>query len=79
MTYVIPASFLAIPLYRIMQIYGLSNNLWSVILAMTTFATPYSIFIFSQYGKSIPMELDEFGAYRWRQPAADLLSGSTCR
>jgi multiple sugar transport system permease protein len=59
MTYVIPASFLAIPIYRIMQIYGLSNNLWSVILALTTFATPYAIFIFSQYGKSIPMELDE--------------------
>jgi multiple sugar transport system permease protein len=59
MTYVIPASFLAIPFYRIMQIYGLSNNLWSVIAALTTFATPYAIFIFSQYGKSIPMELDE--------------------
>jgi multiple sugar transport system permease protein len=59
MTYVIPASFLAIPMYRIMQIYGLSNHLSSVILALTTFATPYAIFIFSQYGKSIPMELDE--------------------
>ncbi len=59
MTYVIPASFLAIPFYRIMQIYGLGNHLWSVILALTTFATPYAIFIFSQYGKSIPMELDE--------------------
>ncbi len=59
MTYVIPASFLAIPIYRIMGIYGLTNNLWSVILALTTFATPYAIFIFSQYGKSIPMELDE--------------------
>jgi multiple sugar transport system permease protein len=59
MTYVIPASFLAIPIYRIMQIYGLTNHLASVILALTTFATPYAIFIFSQYGKSIPMELDE--------------------
>jgi multiple sugar transport system permease protein len=59
MTYVIPASFLAIPFYRIMGIYGLTNSLWSVILALTTFATPYAIFIFSQYGKSIPMELDE--------------------
>jgi multiple sugar transport system permease protein len=59
MTYVIPASFLAIPIYRIMNIYGLGNHLSSVILALTTFATPYAIFIFSQYGKSIPMELDE--------------------
>jgi len=59
MTYVIPASFLAIPFYRIIQIYGMTNYLWSVIAALTTFATPYAIFIFSQYGKSIPMELDE--------------------
>src|SRR4249919_3066237 len=59
MTYVIPASFLAIPIYRIMNIYGLANHLTSVILALTTFATPYAIFIFSQYSKSIPMELDE--------------------
>ena len=70
MTYVIPASFLAIPMYRIMQIYGLANNLWSVIATLTTFATPYAIFIFSQYGKSIPMELDESaridGANPWQ-------------
>jgi len=59
LTYVIPASFLAIPFYRIMQSYGLSNNLWSVIAAEVTFATPYAIFIFQQYAVSIPIELDE--------------------
>ena len=59
LTYVIPASFLAIPFYRIMQNYGLGNNRWSVVAAMVTFATPYAIFIFQQYGKSIPLELDE--------------------
>lgn len=59
MTYVIPASFLAIPFYRIMQIYGLINNLWSVIAALVTFTTPYAMFIFQQYGRSIPIELDE--------------------
>jgi multiple sugar transport system permease protein len=42
-----------------MQNYGLTNNLWSVIAAMVTFATPYAIFIFQNYGASIPMELDE--------------------
>jgi len=70
LTYVIPASFLAIPFYRIMQAYGLTNNLWSVIAAMITFATPYAIFIFSQYGRSIPIELDESaridGASPWQ-------------
>jgi multiple sugar transport system permease protein len=59
LTYVIPASFLAIPFYRIMQNYGLTNNLWSVIAALVTFATPYAMFIFQQYGRSIPIELDE--------------------
>jgi multiple sugar transport system permease protein len=59
LTYLIPASFLAIPFYRIMHIYGLSNNLWSVIAAEVTFATPYAIFIFQQYAVSIPIELDE--------------------
>jgi multiple sugar transport system permease protein len=42
-----------------MHIYGLSNNLWSVIAAEVTFATPYAIFILQQYGVSIPIELDE--------------------
>jgi multiple sugar transport system permease protein len=59
LTYVIPASFLAIPFYRIMQAYGLGDTLWAVIAAYVTFGTPYAIFIFQQYGKSIPMELDE--------------------
>ena len=70
LTYVIPASFLAIPFYRIMGFYGLSNNLWSVIAAEVTFATPYAIFIFQQYGVSIPIELDEAaridGASPWQ-------------
>jgi multiple sugar transport system permease protein len=59
LTYVIPASFLAIPFYRIMSIYGMSDSLWGVIAAYVTFGTPYAIFIFQQYGKSIPIELDE--------------------
>jgi multiple sugar transport system permease protein len=59
MTYVIPASFLAIPFYRIMQMYGMMNNLWAVVAALVTFATPYAIFIFQNYGASIPIELDE--------------------
>jgi len=59
LTYVIPASFLAIPFYLIMQHYGLQNNPWSVIAVLVTFATPYAIFIFQEYGRSIPLELDE--------------------
>ena len=59
LTYVIPMSFLAIPFYKIMNSYGLTDNAWSVILVEVTFATPYAIFIFQQYSTSIPHELDE--------------------
>jgi multiple sugar transport system permease protein len=59
LTYVIPASFLAIPFYRIMQNYGLANNPWSVIAALVAFATPYAIFVFQEYARSIPIEVDE--------------------
>jgi len=59
LTYVIPMSFLAIPFYGIMGKYGLTNNPLSVIAVEVTFATPYAIFIFQQYGASIPHELDE--------------------
>jgi multiple sugar transport system permease protein len=69
LTYVIPASFLAIPFYRIMQNYGLANNLWSVIAAQVTFATPYAIFIFSQYSRGIPLELDESARIDGASPA----------
>ena len=59
LTYVIPASFLAIPFFLIMHHYGLQNSPWSVISVLVTFATPYAIFIFQEYGRSIPLELDE--------------------
>ncbi|HUN40164.1 MAG TPA: carbohydrate ABC transporter permease [Acetobacteraceae bacterium] len=59
LTYVIPATFLSIPFYVIMNDYGMVNNIWAVIASLVTFATPYAIFIFLNYGASIPMELDE--------------------
>ncbi|MGE0224245.1 MAG: carbohydrate ABC transporter permease [Acetobacteraceae bacterium] len=59
LTYTIPMSFLAIPFYSIMGKYGLLDNPISVIAVEVTFATPYAIFIFKQYGASIPHELDE--------------------
>jgi multiple sugar transport system permease protein len=69
LTYVIPLSFLAIPFYSIMGKYGLTNNPLAVIAVEVTFATPYAIFIFQQYGASIPLELDEAaridGASTW--------------
>ena len=59
LTYAVPASFLVIPYYRIMRVYGLSDSLWAVIAADVTFTTPYAILILQQYAKLIPNELDE--------------------
>jgi len=59
LTYVLPASFLAIPFVHVAHRYGLSDSLWAVIIAQVMFATPYAILIFQQYGRLIPLELDE--------------------
>ena len=69
-TYVLPTAFLAIPFVHIMHKYGLIDNLWSVIASQVAFATPYAILILHQYGKLIPLELDESakvdGATPWQ-------------
>jgi multiple sugar transport system permease protein len=59
LTYAIPASFLIVPYFRIMNSYGLLNNLWSVVAAQVTFATPFAILILQLYGRLIPFELDD--------------------
>jgi multiple sugar transport system permease protein len=58
-TYLIPAAFLAIPLYRVMAQYGILNRSWSLIFALVAFASPYAIWVLRQYGESVPYELDE--------------------
>jgi multiple sugar transport system permease protein len=59
LTYFIPAAFLAVPMYKTMGVYGILNNQWSLILAMVTIATPYSIWVLKQASDKLPYELDE--------------------
>ena len=59
LTYAIPASFLIVPYYSIMDGYGLANSLWAVIAAQVTFATPFAILILQLYARLIPFELDD--------------------
>lgn len=59
LTYLIPATFLAIPMYQVMAAYGLLNSIWALILSIATFTTPYAIWVLRQYGDSVPFELDE--------------------
>jgi multiple sugar transport system permease protein len=58
-TYLIPAAFLAVPMYRTMGLYGLLNDQWSLILAMVTLASPYAIWVLKQASDKLPYELDE--------------------
>ena len=58
-TYAIPASFLIVPYFRIMHSYGLSDNLWAVIAAQVTFATPFAILMLQLYASLVPFELDD--------------------
>lgn len=59
-TYVIPLTFVAIPLYQVMSFYGLIDSQWSLIFALTAFASPYGMWVLAQYSDSgLPRELDE--------------------
>jgi multiple sugar transport system permease protein len=59
LTYAIPASLLIVPYYVIMHKYGLADNLWAVIAAQVTFATPFAIVILQLYSNLIPFEFDD--------------------
>jgi multiple sugar transport system permease protein len=59
LSYAIPASFLIVPYYRIVHVYGLADNLLAVIAAQVTFATPFAILILQLYGRLIPAALDD--------------------
>jgi multiple sugar transport system permease protein len=58
-TYMVPSSFIVIPFYGLMVKYGLVNSYLSVILAETTFATPYCIWVLSEFFKTVPVEIEE--------------------
>jgi multiple sugar transport system permease protein len=61
-TYIIPASFLSIPFFKIMADYDLLDTYWALIAAMTTFASPYALWVLWDYAKTIPPEIDESAA-----------------
>ena len=58
-TYLIPAAFLAVPMYRTMGIYGLLNSRIALIFALVTVASPYAIWVLKQASDKLPYELDE--------------------
>jgi multiple sugar transport system permease protein len=61
-TYIIPSSFLSIPLFKLMADFNLLGTRLSVILAMITFTSPYAVWILWDYGKTLPSHIDEAAA-----------------
>jgi multiple sugar transport system permease protein len=59
LTYLVPASLLFIPLFRIVGWLGLTNNVWCLVLLYPTLAVPFCTWIMIGYFSSVPKELDE--------------------
>jgi multiple sugar transport system permease protein len=57
-TYLMPSVVLVIPLYLMMAKLGLANTLASLVIAYTTFALPYALWLLRSFMVSIPQDLE---------------------
>lgn len=57
-TYLLPSVVLIIPLYFLMISVGLGNTLSSLIIAYTTFALPYALWLLRSFMAAIPEDLE---------------------
>ena len=69
-TYLLPSVVLVIPLYFLMSTLGLVNSLSSLVIAYTTFALPYALWLLRSFMSAIPADLEAAamvdGASRFR-------------
>jgi len=66
-TYLLPSVVLVIPLYFLMIKLGLANTLASLVIAYTTFALPYALWLLRSFMAAIPDDLE----------AAAMIDGAT--
>lgn len=57
--YIVPASFLVIPLYLLLSGMGLLDTLLGLILSLVMIALPYSVWMLRQFGSNLPREIEE--------------------
>ena len=57
-TYLLPSVVLIIPLYLLMVALGISNTLFSLVIAYTTFALPYALWLLRSFMAGIPEDLE---------------------
>ncbi len=58
----IPSLSVIVPLYTQMLSLGAINTYWGIILVLTAYNLPMSVFLFSNFIRNIPEELDEAAA-----------------
>jgi len=58
LTYLLPPVVLVLPLYLLMAWLGLVNTLMGLVLAYTTFALPFSLWLLRSFMASIPADLE---------------------
>jgi multiple sugar transport system permease protein len=66
-TYLLPSVVLVLPLYLMMVWLGVANSLFSLVIAYTTFALPYALWLLRSFMQGIPDDLE----------AAALVDGAT--
>jgi multiple sugar transport system permease protein len=66
-TYLLPSVVLILPLYLLMVWLGIANTLFSLVIAYTTFALPYALWLLRSFMQGIPDDLE----------AAALVDGAT--
>jgi len=59
--YLMPGVLMVIPIYQIFAKVGLTNSLYGLMIAYSTFALPFAIWLMMGYYASIPRELEEAG------------------
>lgn len=58
-TYLLPAVVLLLPLYLMVARLGLTNSLFGLVIAYTTFALPFSLWLLRSFISAIPVDLEE--------------------
>jgi multiple sugar transport system permease protein len=57
-TYLLPSVVLVLPLYLMMVKLGVANSLFSLVIAYTTFALPYALWLLRSFMQGIPDDLE---------------------
>ena len=58
-TYLLPSVLLLLPLYLIIARLGLANSLTGLVIAYTTFALPFALWLLRSFLAGIPIDLEE--------------------